>query len=151
MQALGLTFMAAALCISDSLLERSIEMTRFKLIPIARRRCVLQAQIEPYGRLWGSRLCHWLCHRQAQPPVADRVLGKAPRLPARSFEQFSLKDSKGFPRETQRFAFALKLNRFEGYPSEGALRPHTDPPAQFRLLKLLPSGRQLRIHSLDGV
>ena len=70
-QALGLTFMSAALSIGNFLLDISIETARAQLIPIAGGGGVRNAQINPDFQLRGTGLRRCYCDGHAKPPIAD--------------------------------------------------------------------------------
>src|SRR6266478_5795548 len=106
-QALGLTFMGAALRMGDFLLDISIETPRAQLIPIAGGGGVLNSQINPDFLLRRNLLRGFDCDGQTQPPVPDRILSKAAAFPRGSLQKLALKDPEGFAREAQRLSFSF--------------------------------------------
>jgi hypothetical protein len=74
--------MAAALGLGDLLLDGSIKMTRFEPIPIAGHRRVLEPQIQTYRILRSRDLRNLMFYWNTEPPVPDRILGKATTFPA---------------------------------------------------------------------
>jgi hypothetical protein len=73
--------MAAALRAGDLLLDGAIKMTRLERSPIAGHRRVLEAQIQPRFSLRSRDLRDRMFYRKAEPPVPDRILGKAAAFP----------------------------------------------------------------------
>src|SRR6266404_284559 len=106
-QALGLTFMAAALSMGNFLLDISIETARAQLLPIAGGGDVLNAQINPDFHLRRNLLRGFDCDGQTQPPVPDRILSKAAAFPRGSLKKLSFKDPEGFAREAQRLSLSF--------------------------------------------
>src|SRR5258705_4412854 len=95
-QALGLTFMTAALSIGNYLLDISIETPRAQLIPIAGGGGVRNAQINRDFQLRRNLLRGFDCDGQTQPPVPDRILSKAAAFPFNVLKKLALKDPEGF-------------------------------------------------------
>src|SRR3984957_3770023 len=150
-QSLGLAPMTAALGLGDLRLEAAVKPTRLELLPIAGRGRRLEPQIDADRRFRGHRSLDGHFDWNAQPPVADRVLGEATGLPYHALEALCLEHAERLARKTQTAAFALDLCRFARHPTERTARPAAHPPAQFRLLELSPAPGELRIHPLNRV
>jgi len=60
------------------------------------------------------------CDGQTQPPVPDRILGKAAAFHLTSPEAL-VQRPKGFAREAQRLSLALQLRCFKGIQRESVL------------------------------
>src|SRR5271170_712187 len=151
MQALGLAPMAPALGVGNLLLDGAVELSRLELGAIACRRGSLEAQINAHHCLGRGSLSHGVLHRHAQPPVPDRILGKAAALPVNPVEPLLLEDPKGRAREADALAFELQLHGLERYPPEGAPSTPTDPPPELGFSGLVTLGRKLGIDPLDRV
>ena len=98
-QALRLTPMGAALCLSDLAFDVPIESTRLELLPVARRNRVFQTQIEPDILVHSNAGCDHSRDRNTQPPVADGILGETAALPLRAVERSLLEHPDRFARE----------------------------------------------------
>jgi hypothetical protein len=150
-QSLGLAPMTTALGLGDLRLEAAVEPTRLEPLPIAGRGRRLEPQIDADRGFRGHRSLDGHLDCDAQPPVADRVLGEATGLTHHTLEAQRFEHPQRLARKTHTAAFALDLCRFERHPTERPPRPAAHPPAQFRLLELAPARGKLRIHPLNRV
>src|SRR5665213_4318081 len=132
MNALGLPLVATALDRGELLRVASCPAAGNQAFPITGHRNVLQPQVDPDGFLRRDALLGLSLDRQAQPPVPERILGKAAALPFDPFQAFTLEHPKALAGKAQADAPTLKTCRFEGYPAERAPGPTTHPPAQLQ-------------------
>jgi hypothetical protein len=108
MPALGLAPVTPTLRLGNLLLEVAVEIARLELFPRAGHRGVLHAEVNTDGLLGGHLALDGDLHRQAQPPVADRVLRKAALLPLHPVQPLRLERAEGLATEAQRLPFALE-------------------------------------------
>src|ERR1700683_3383863 len=118
---------------------------------IARRRHILQSQVNPDLLFRSHVFFYEYRHRQAEPTVPNRILCKAALLPLYPFEALRLEDPKALPTESHRTAFALHACRFKRNPSERASRTAARAPAQSDSLSGSALLRILAVDALDGI
>jgi len=150
MHPLSLPHMATSLQGADPKLRISIKPDRFQALPVARHGDILEPEINTHRRLRRGCLLIAHIHRQAQPPVSDRILRKAALLPAYPLQALTLKYPQGLAAEAQRAALALEARRLERDPPEAAAGSATDPPAQLQAPVCHALLRVLHANALDG-
>src|SRR5665213_2549663 len=131
MNALGLPLVATALDRGELLRVASCPAAGNQAFPITGHRNVLQPQVDPDGFLRRDALLGLSLDRQAQPPVPERILGKAAALPFDPYQSFSLEHPHALAGKAQADAFAFEASGLEWYPAHGSPGSPANAPAQF--------------------
>src|SRR5665213_3869691 len=124
--------MAPALSLGQLLGKPACPTAGLQTFSLGGDRNVLQPQIDTDDFVRCNGFFRFHLDRQAQPPLPERILGKAATLPFDPFKAFFLEHPKALAGKAQALAFTLETGCLKGYPPERALRPTADPPAQLQ-------------------
>jgi hypothetical protein len=125
--------MAAAPRFCDLLLDGSIKLTCFEPSPIAGHRSVLEAQIQTHLSLRSRHLRDRMFYREAEPPVPDRILGKATTL--RAFPSNSCSNTrKALPEKRSDLPLRFSCVALKGIQPKARLEPRLGRQRSFAFL-----------------
>ena len=132
-------------------LEVSVEPGAIQAVSVAGTCKRLQTEINTHSRAGRGFLCPGDSHEQAQPPIADRILGKAALTPRHTLEALRFKDPNSLATESQGATCAAQTGCFKRHPTQRSSWAAGDSPPELCFPTLTPLDSVFAVDSLDRI